>query len=108
MAIKRSLDKLETGVPLGDLIEQAREKMQLRLLDVTAAHGLSVEALPFHHEDPFDRLGRRQSVRCLRRQAGVVIAGTMAAPLPPRPDDTPPFAATAKPSWYAAMGSPAS
>jgi PIN domain nuclease of toxin-antitoxin system len=56
MAIKRSLGKLETDVPLGALIEQGREKIQLRLLDVIAAHGVSVEDLPFHHKDPFDRL----------------------------------------------------
>ena len=56
MAIKRSLGKLETDVPLGDLIEQGREKIQLRVLDVIAAHGVSVEDLPFHHKDPFDRL----------------------------------------------------
>ena len=56
MAIKRSLGKLETDIPLGDLIAQGREKIQLRLLDMTAAHAVSVEALPFHHKDPFDRL----------------------------------------------------
>jgi PIN domain nuclease of toxin-antitoxin system len=56
MAIKRSLGKLETDIPLGDLIAQAREKIQLRLLDMTTAHAVSVEALPFHHKDPFDRL----------------------------------------------------
>jgi PIN domain nuclease of toxin-antitoxin system len=56
MAIKSSVGKLETDGPLGELIEQGQEKMQLRLLDVTAAHAVSVETLPFHHRDPFDRL----------------------------------------------------
>lgn len=28
----------------------------LRLLPLTAAHGLHVSALPLHHRDPFDRL----------------------------------------------------
>ena len=56
MAIKRSLGKLETDIPLGDLIAQGREKIQLRLLDIAAAHAVAVEALPFHHKDPFDRL----------------------------------------------------
>jgi PIN domain nuclease of toxin-antitoxin system len=56
MAIKRSLGKLETDMPLDDLVAQGREKIQLRLLDMTAAHAVSVEALPFHHKDPFDRL----------------------------------------------------
>lgn len=56
MAIKCSLGKLETDMPLHDLIEQGQEKIQLRLLDMTAAHAVSVETLPFHHKDPFDRL----------------------------------------------------
>lgn len=56
MAVKRSLGKLETDIALGDLIAQGREKIQLRLLDMTAEHAVSVEALPFHHKDPFDRL----------------------------------------------------
>jgi PIN domain nuclease of toxin-antitoxin system len=56
MAIKHSLGKLETDIPLSDLVAQGREKIQLRLLDMTTAHAVSVEALPFHHKDPFDRL----------------------------------------------------
>ena len=56
MAIKRSIGKLEADVPLRDLIERAREKIQLRILDVSTDRGLSVEDLPFHHKDPFDRL----------------------------------------------------
>jgi len=44
MAIKRSLGKLETDIPLGDLIAQGREKIQLRLLDIAAAHAVAVEA----------------------------------------------------------------
>jgi PIN domain nuclease of toxin-antitoxin system len=63
MAIKRSLGKLETDMPLGDLIAQAREKLQLRLLDTTAGHALSVEALPLHHKDPFDRLLIAQALK---------------------------------------------
>lgn len=43
-------------MPLRDLIQQAREKMQMQLLDVSADHGLMVETLPFHHKDPFDRV----------------------------------------------------
>jgi PIN domain nuclease of toxin-antitoxin system len=56
MAIKRSLGRLEADFPLGELIDQGRDKLQLRVLDVNAAHGASVEDLPFHHKDPFDRL----------------------------------------------------
>lgn len=56
MAIKRSLGKLETDEPLRRLVDEARRKLQLQVLDVTSDHGLRVEALPFHHKDPFDRL----------------------------------------------------
>jgi PIN domain nuclease of toxin-antitoxin system len=56
MAIKRSIRKLETNMPLRDLIQEARAKMQMQLLDVSTDHGLMVETLPFHHKDPFDRL----------------------------------------------------
>jgi PIN domain nuclease of toxin-antitoxin system len=56
MAIKRSLGRFEADLPLAALIDQGRERIQLRVLDVSAAHGASVEDLPFHHKDPFDRL----------------------------------------------------
>lgn len=56
MAIKRSLGKLETDIPLAALIEQGRDRLHLRILPIAAEHGVGVEVLPFHHKDPFDRL----------------------------------------------------
>jgi PIN domain nuclease of toxin-antitoxin system len=56
MAIKRSLGKLTLEISLGRLLELGRDKMGLEMLDVTAAHALLTEHLPFHHRDPFDRL----------------------------------------------------
>jgi len=33
-----------------------REKLALRVVDITARPALRTEQLPFHHRDPFDRL----------------------------------------------------
>ena len=56
MAIKRSLGKLTLQIALERLLEQQIEAMGLQMLDVNVAHALAVEALPWHHRDPFDRL----------------------------------------------------
>ena len=56
MAIKRSIGKLSGEMGLADLVSLAREKLGLRVLDMTAAHAFLTEHLPFHHRDPFDRL----------------------------------------------------
>ena len=56
MAIKKSLGKLELALPLSQLVDSQCEAMAIRLLDVTREHALAVEALDFHHRDPFDRL----------------------------------------------------
>lgn len=56
MAIKRSLGKLATSLPLGELVATQCEAMVVSILDVRREHALAVESLPFHHRDPFDRL----------------------------------------------------
>jgi len=55
MAIKASLGKLELAAPLHAIVAAARER-RIATLPITPAHALRVEALPFHHRDPFDRL----------------------------------------------------
>jgi len=52
IVVKRSLGKLETG---DDPIRKAATG-NTRELPVTWKHARAVEALPFHHRDPFDRL----------------------------------------------------
>ena len=55
LAIKIGLGKLELDVSLDDAIKSAvRAGVQLLPLDVR--HVLAVQALPFHHRDPFDRM----------------------------------------------------
>ncbi len=55
MVIKSQLNKLALRLPLADIVAQQLAN-GLRVLDVTVAHVLAVEALPTVHKDPFDRL----------------------------------------------------
>jgi len=62
MAIKKSLGKLTTTIPLEELIAAQCEAMAASVLDVRREHALGVATLPFHHRDPFDRLLVAQAV----------------------------------------------
>ncbi|NLG22528.1 MAG: type II toxin-antitoxin system VapC family toxin [Actinomycetales bacterium] len=52
IAIKRSLGKLR----IGDNWYAALMGLDLNHLQVSAAHAVGVEDLPWHHRDPFDRI----------------------------------------------------
>lgn len=52
MAIKRALGKL--GIPSN--LEAALTANRFHLLPITIPHVLAVSDLPYHHNDPFDRL----------------------------------------------------
>ena len=52
IGVKVAVGKL--SVPAG--VEDHVTRSGLRLLGLTAAHGLHVSMLPLHHRDPFDRL----------------------------------------------------
>jgi PIN domain nuclease of toxin-antitoxin system len=52
IAIKSSLGKLRAPADL----EQQLEQNAFTPLPLTVHHGLTVQALPWHHRDPFDRL----------------------------------------------------
>ena len=62
MQIKIQLGKLNLSLPLKDLLKNQEETNQLTVLPVTLTHVLALDALPFHHKDPFDRLLIAQSV----------------------------------------------
>ena len=62
MQIKIQLGKLKLSLPLKDLIKNQRETNELNLLSVELKHVLALDALPFHHKDPFDRLLIAQSL----------------------------------------------
>ena len=53
IAIKRGLGKLR--VPTSDYLEELKAH-RFTPLNISTQHALAVEALPAHHQDPFDRL----------------------------------------------------
>lgn len=55
MAIKSSLKRLTLPAPFEDYLA-AKLRTNLRLLPLELSHVIAVEGLPFHHQDPFDRL----------------------------------------------------
>jgi len=61
MQIKIQLGKLKLSLPLKDLLKNQQETNDLTVLPVTLTHVLAMDALPFHHKDPFDRLLIAQS-----------------------------------------------
>ena len=62
MQIKIQLGKLKLSLPPKDLIKNQQETNALNVLPVTLAQVLALDALPFHHKDPFDRLLMAQSI----------------------------------------------
>ena len=60
--IKSQLGKLKLSQPLKELIESQQETNDLKLLPVELSHVLALDALPYHHKDPFDRLLIAQSI----------------------------------------------
>ncbi len=62
MQIKIHLGQLKLSLPLKDLIKNQQETNDLSVSPVTLTHVLALDALPFHHQDPFDRLLIAQSI----------------------------------------------
>jgi PIN domain nuclease of toxin-antitoxin system len=56
MAIKVGLGKLKLGIPLRDTLDAGISEGGIAVLPVERDHALGVAELPWHHEDPFDRL----------------------------------------------------
>ena len=62
MQIKIQLGKLKLSLPLRELIQNQQETNDLMVSPVALTHVLALDALPFHHIDPFDRLLIAQSI----------------------------------------------
>ncbi|MDX6498879.1 MAG: hypothetical protein QOG23_2139 [Blastocatellia bacterium] len=62
MQIKIQLGKLKLSLPLKDLIKNQQETNDITVSPVALTHVLALDALPFHHKDPFDRLLIAQSI----------------------------------------------
>ncbi len=56
MAIKQSKKKLTLALPLEDYIQQKLKLEDFELLPIHLNHLAIIATLPFHHNDPFDRL----------------------------------------------------
>lgn len=56
LAIKVSLGKLRLRASVEQFLPEQLARNGFRLLPVDFRHVARVEALPFHHRDPFDRL----------------------------------------------------
>lgn len=62
MQIKIQLRKLKLSLPLKELVKTQQETNNLTISPVALTHVLALDALPFHHKDPFDRLLIAQSI----------------------------------------------
>ena len=62
MQIKIQLGKLKLSLPLKELLKNQQETNDLTVSAVALTHVLALDALPFHHKDPFDRLLIAQSI----------------------------------------------
>ena len=62
IAIKAGLEKLTLGEPSQTYIPNALNRTKFDLLPISLEQATSVELLPFHHRDPFDRLLVAQAI----------------------------------------------
>src|SRR5689334_1309253 len=62
MQLKMQVGKLKLSLPLQELIRNQQETNDLNVSPVALPHVLALDALPFHHKDPFDRLLIAQSI----------------------------------------------
>jgi len=62
MQIKIQLGRLKVSLPLRELVKTQQETNDLTVSPVALTHVLALDALPFHHKDPFDRLLIAQSI----------------------------------------------
>ena len=62
MQIKIQLGKMRLKLPLTELVAQQRQTNQIQLLPITFRHIITLENLPSHHKDPFDRLLIAQAI----------------------------------------------
>jgi PIN domain nuclease of toxin-antitoxin system len=56
MAIKSSIGKLDFQKPFEQFVKQQMSLNDFKLLNISEEHIYTVEQLPQHHKDPFDRL----------------------------------------------------
>ena len=62
MQIKTQLGKLSMQTSLDELIRSQQQTNGIRLLEIMPQHIYSLNKLPYHHRDPFDRMLLSQGV----------------------------------------------
>lgn len=60
--IKLQLGKLSLNLPLPELIESQQQTNNIELLPINLTHLFTLDSLPNHHKDPFDRLLISQAI----------------------------------------------
>lgn len=55
MQIKLQLNKLKLNTPLADMV-LLQQNNNINILPITINHVINLNAIPYHHKDPFDRL----------------------------------------------------
>lgn len=69
--IKLQLGKLSLNLPLPELIESQQQTNNIELLPINLIHVLTLDSLPKHHKDPFDRLLISQAIV----ESAVLVSG---------------------------------
>lgn len=62
MQLKIQLGRLHFKLPLPELIEEQQQLNGIKLLLLKPEHIYALSQLPFHHQDPFDRLLIAQAI----------------------------------------------
>lgn len=62
MSIKSGLGKLSLAQPIEPFVRGQARRNRFEILPITLTHIATVETLPLHHRDPFDRLLIAQSM----------------------------------------------
>jgi len=62
MQIKNQLGKLNFKITIAEMIAIQQQDNELKILDISLQHIYYLKTLPFHHNDPFDRLLLSQSI----------------------------------------------
>ena len=56
IAAKVNIGKLRLPAPVGDVLAELRERLDMLPMPLTAEHAVRLVDMPLHHRDPFDRL----------------------------------------------------
>ncbi|MEG4088624.1 type II toxin-antitoxin system VapC family toxin [Microcoleus sp. Pol12B4] len=62
MQIKLQLGKLSLNLPLPELIESQQQTNNIEVLSINLTHLFTLDSLPNHHKDSFDRLLISQAI----------------------------------------------